>query len=423
MQPVLPRGFRDVLFDEGREREAVASAITEHFASWGYGPVETPVVEEYRTLEAGVGSELEESAFRLFDLDGSLLALRPEMTVPIARVVASRFGGLPGVHRIRYAADVFREHASLRGQTRQFTQVGVELIGARGAAADVEVVLLLAGALSAAGLASFTVGVGTAEVFQALLDKACGSAEWRSAAVAAAQGRNLVALDALASRDDLSAELQEALREVPRLRGGREALDRCAQLAAACECESSLLSITETWDVLEQLGATDNLQLDFGIMRSFSYYTGLQLEAYAPGLGLPLAGGGRYDHLLSIYGHPAPAAGFALGLERVMIALSEQDRTPALEPLDAVLGGGGEAEVFRAAARLRQAGWRVLVTPGEAGLGLVRDADARGALEALVALDGDRIVRLDRAGEPATELGTPLPSPPRETWAAEKGRA
>ncbi|MBN1192493.1 MAG: ATP phosphoribosyltransferase regulatory subunit, partial [Coriobacteriia bacterium] len=120
MQPALPRGFRDVLFDEAREREAVTAAISGVFSSWGYEPVETPVVEEYRTLEAGVGPSLEQSAFRLFDLDGSLLALRPELTVPIARVAASRLSEAPGPHRIRYAADVFREHASLRGQARQF---------------------------------------------------------------------------------------------------------------------------------------------------------------------------------------------------------------------------------------------------------------------------------------------------------------
>lgn len=416
MQPALPRGFRDVLFEEAREREAVIAQVTGLFASWGYDPVETPVVEEYRTLEAGVGPQLERTAFRLFDLDGSLLALRPEMTVPIARVAASRLADAPGPHRIRYASQVFREHASLRGQARQFTQVGVELIGERGAAADVEITLLLLGALREAGLASFVVALGTAEVLRGLLDRAEGPAEWREAVIEAAQARNLVELDRLADREDLSVVLASALREVPRTTGGREALDRCRALIDPCGCGGALDAIEETWAVLEELGETDHLQLDFGLMRSLSYYTGLQVEAYAPGLGLPLAGGGRYDGVLSAYGRPAPAAGFALGLERLMIALAEQDRSPALEQLDAVLGGERAAEVFRAAALLREAGWRVRVAPGADGLALVRDADARGAAEALAA-EGDRIVRLDRAGESATALEMPLPAPPRQTWA------
>ncbi|MDP2300458.1 MAG: ATP phosphoribosyltransferase regulatory subunit, partial [Actinomycetota bacterium] len=234
MQPVTPRGFRDVLFDEAREREIVAAAITDAFGAWGYEPVETPVVEEYETLLAATGGDLDRTAFRLFDLDGSLLVLRPEMTVPIARVVASRLTGTPGPHRIRYVADVFREHASLRGQARQFTQVGVELVGVRGPGADVEVVLLLIAALEAAGLSSYLVGIGTAEVLRALVERAGGPVEWRDAAIAAAQSRNLVELDRLAGREDLGPALSAALREVPRIRGGREALDRCDALASAC---------------------------------------------------------------------------------------------------------------------------------------------------------------------------------------------
>jgi len=419
---VTPRGFRDVLFEEAREREAVTAAIAAAFSSWGYEPVETPVAEEYRTLEAGSGAPLDETAFRFFDLDGSLLALRPKMTVPIARVSASRLAATPGPHRIRYAAPVFREHASLRGQAREFTQVGIELIGARGSAADTEVVLLLIAALEAAGLPSFTVGVGTAEVLRALIERAGGSDQWRSACISAAQSRNLVELDRLAARPDLDPRLAQALAEVPRVRGGAEALERCAELLAACGCASALDDVRATWSTLEALGQTGRVQLDFGIMRSFGYYTGMQLEAYAPGLPLPLAGGGRYDDVLSAFGRPAPAAGFALGLERLMIALAEQDASPRLQPLDAVLGGADAAAVFAQAARLRAAGWRVRVAPGVTGVALVREADAQAAAEALAG-QGDEVWRLDRAGEPATALGDPLPEPPRLSWAARGGGA
>lgn len=417
MQPVTPRGFRDVLFDEARERERVTTAMNAAFSAWGYEPVETPVVEEYRTLEAGSGGALDRTAFRLFDLDGTLLALRPEMTVPIARVVASRLTDTPGPHRIRYAADVFREHASLRGQARQFTQVGIELVGARGSAADAEVVLLLIEALQAAGLASFIVGIGTAEVLRMLVERAGGSAEWRAAAIAAAQTRNLAELDRLAGRDDLDPALATALREVPRTRGGAEALERCDELTTASGCPGAVCDLREVWRTLESLGVARFAQIDFGIMRSFGYYTGMQLEAYAPGLGLPLAGGGRYELPLAAFDRPASAAGFALGLERVMIALAEQGATPRIEPLDAVVGGREPVAVFAGAARLRSAGWRVRVAPGRTGAALVREADAAGALEAVVA-EGDALALADRSGQPAGRLGDPLPEPPSSTWAA-----
>jgi ATP phosphoribosyltransferase regulatory subunit len=420
VKPVTPRGFRDVLFQEAREREIVAAEISAVFSSWGYDPVETPVVELSATLASGIPGGLERSAFRLFDLDGALLALRPEMTVPIARVAASRLSGTPGPHRIRYATEVFREHASLRGQARQFTQVGVELIGAAGPAADTEVVLLLIAALEAAGLGSFTIGLGTAEVLRGLLESAGGSREWREAMVAAAQSRNLVEIGRLARREDLDPDLALAFVELPGIRGGRDALDRCAALTLACGCAEAVCAVRETWRTLDALGYGDRVQVDFGIMRSFGYYTGLQIEAYAPGLGLPLAGGGRYDRLLSTFGRPAPAAGFALGLERLMIALAEQGRTPRVPPLDAVVGGRMPDDVFAAGMRLRSAGWRVRLAAGRSGAGLVREADEFGAPEALE-VDGEVIVRVDRAGEGATPLGDPLPAPPHETWATRGG--
>ncbi len=163
MRPVTPRGFRDVLPAEASEREAIERVLGEVFSAWGYGLVETPVVERLDALEAAAGP-LQGTAFRLLDLDGQLLALRPDVTVPIARLVASRMAGDPGPHRFRYAADVFREHESLRGQSRQFTQVGVELVGASGSAADAEVVAVLVEALRASGLERFNVALGTVAV-------------------------------------------------------------------------------------------------------------------------------------------------------------------------------------------------------------------------------------------------------------------
>ncbi len=421
MRPQTPRGFRDVLFQEASEREAVARAMGGVFAAWGYAPVETPVVEEYSVLASGVGSAADRTAFRLFDLDGSLLALRPEMTVPIARVAASRLAEQPGPHRVRYVAPVFREHASMRGQARQFTQAGIELVGAGGPVADAEVVTLAVEALEAAGLESYTIGIGTVEVLRDLIDASGADDHWGAAVIAAAHQRNLVELERLAADPGVRPEVAVALAAAPRIRGGREALDECRDLLTACGCVTTLCNLRETYRVLEGLGYADRVTVDFGIMRSFDYYTGFVLEAYAPGLGLPLGGGGRYDRLLASFGAPAPAAGFALGLERVMIALAEQGRTPRVAALDAVLGGADSVAVFSAARALRAAGWRVLPAVGKTGLAVVREADRVGAAEALAA-DGDEIVRLDRAGERALPLEKPLPAPPAATWQAGGAR-
>jgi ATP phosphoribosyltransferase len=413
MRPVTARGFRDVLPAEAAERDAVSRILADEFASWGYGLVETPVAEDLAALEAAAGP-LQGTAFRLIDLDGRLLALRPDMTVPIARLVASRLSGVAGPHRFRYAAEVFREHESLRGQARQFSQAGVELIGGEGPAADAEVISLLVAALEAAKLPEFTVAIGTVAVLHAIVAAADAPAAWGEAVLAAAHERNLVGLDVLA-RQATAPTVARALSVVPRIRGGREAIAACRDATKGLGCEAALDQLAEAWTLLEASGADSRVLVDFSVMRSFDYYTGLVLEAYAPGLGLPLAGGGRYDGVLAAFDAPAPAVGFALGLERLMIALMEQQAPVSVAGLDAVLGG--DAAVALATARiLRAAGWRVALSQ-RTGVELRREAERLGAAEALLARVGLPAVRLDRAGEPATPLEDPAPYPPTSTWA------
>jgi len=413
MRPVTPRGFRDVLPAEAAERESLERTVGDVFSAWGYGLVETPVVERLDALEAAAGS-LEGTAFRLVDLDGRLLALRPDVTVPIARLVASRMSDRPGPYRLRYSTEVFREHESLRGQSRQFTQVGVELVGADGPAADAEVIAVLVEALRACGLADFTVAIGTVAVLRGIVDAAQASPGWGDAVFAAAHDRNLVELDRLASEPGVSADAARALSLVPRIRGGREAVADCREAAAGCGCAAALDDLDATLLLLEAAGVADSVTVDFSVMRSFDYYTGLVVEAFVPGLGVPLGGGGRYDGVLAAFDAPMPAAGFALGLERLSIALVEQGAQPPTRGLDAVVGGA-PADALAAAARLREAGWRAVLS-ARTGLELVREADRLGAVEALLA-QGKRIVRLDRAGEPATALPEPLPYAPTTSWA------
>jgi ATP phosphoribosyltransferase regulatory subunit len=408
MRPVTPRGFRDVLFEEAAERRAVTAAASVVFAAYGFRFVETPAVEEYRTLEAGAGAALENSAFRMVDLDGSLLALRPEMTVPIARLAASRLADEAGPHRLCYASDVYREQASLRGEARQFTQLGVELLGANGPSSDAEIVCVLVDALTAIGLREFTVCVGTVAVLRALIEAAGAGPAWAGELLASAHARNLVDFDGLASAAGVEPEVGEALRRVVRIGGGREAIGECRLVTDAVGCAGSLDALESAWELLEAAGVADRVRVDFGILRSFDYYTGLIVEAYAPGLGLPLGGGGRYDEVLARFGAPMPAAGFALSLERVMIALAAQDVEIPVRGLDAVVGGEAR-EVARTAAHLRAAGWTVRMSATRDLAALDVEAASVGAAWRVLAGEGLAVSADGRT------LGLdPVPAPPAE---------
>jgi ATP phosphoribosyltransferase regulatory subunit len=405
-----------VLFEEAAERRIVTAAVAEVFSRYAYRFVETPAVEEYATLEAAVGATVSGAAFRLVDLDGSLLALRPDMTVPIARLAAARLTRESGPQRVCYAADVYREHASLRGESRQFAQLGVELLGTNGPASDAEVVCVLVDALRATGLTDFTVGVGTVAVLRALIGAAASSPAWAASLMAAAHARNLVTFDALTAAPGVPGAVGSALRSVVRIAGGREAITACREATGSVGCAGSLDTLEAAWDLLEAAGVADRVRVDFGILRSFDYYTGLIVEAYAPGLGLPLGGGGRYDDLLAAFGTPMPAAGFALSLERVMIALAAQGVDVPVRGIDALVGGD-PAACARACARLRAGGWRVQASATREGDALAREAREAGAVYWMTG----SAHALTRVSDGAALLVEPLPAPPAAAFSAIGG--
>jgi ATP phosphoribosyltransferase regulatory subunit len=372
MISITPRGFKDVLPEEARWRESITIRVQAVLSSWGYAPIETPTLESLAVLEQG--GSLSKSSFRLFDSDGALLVLRPDVTLPIARMVASRLGSIVEPLRFRYVQSVFREEDPLRGQAREFTQIGVESIGLSGAPADSEVVLLMVDALKACGLKEFTIAICTVGVLRDLLaiivDGGDATIEWRDAVLAACHQNNAVEVARLADDVRVDRRYGKALKELLGLRGGREAIDRCKALVEPLGCVDGLDVLARTYGVIESVGAAAFVTVDFSVMSAFDYYTGLVFEAYAPGLGLALGGGGRYDRMLAAWGTQAPAAGFAFNLERVMAALLKQGITAdmgVLRPDSAAVEIDEEnlAEAFTEAERLRAAGFTAVLVQGD----------------------------------------------------------
>lgn len=374
MIPVTPRGFKDVLPEEARWRENITNKVQAVLSSWGYAPIETPSLEVLEVLEQG--GQLSENPFRLFDSDGALLVLRPDVTLPIARMVGSRLSPINDPLRFRYTQSVFREGEYLRGQAREFTQIGIESIGLFGEAADAEVILLMVDALKACGLKDFTIALCTVGVLRDLLniivDEGNAPREWRTAVLRACHQSNLVEVERLAKDSRVDKRYGAAFQTLLNLHGGSEAIKRCRALVEPLGCTHGLDILEKTYAIIEGAGAANSVTVDFSVMSAFDYYTGLVFEAYAPGIGVALGSGGRYDHMLEAYGAKAPAAGFAFNLERVMVALLEQgvtaeDGSQSAEPVMVSIDAANPAAAFIKAAGLREDGIRTVLTQnGEA---------------------------------------------------------
>lgn len=320
----IPPGTRDVLPDEMRELRRLHLALIEVFESRGYGEVSTPAIEYDEVLARGDGRTAE-SAYRFFDERGDLLALRSDMTVPIARLVASRYAGAEPPLRLCYLASAFRVVRPQRGQMREFAQAGVELIGAPAPEGTAEVVEVLEATLDAAGLDRAVIGLGDADLYRQLLAELGVEGEARDAVLGRLATHDLVGLEAeLSALEGIDAEQAATCVALSQLRGGREVLEEARSLGGGA-VERATARIGETFEALEQRGIAGRVRIDLGLLRDLGYYSGAILEVYDPALGHVLGGGGRYDGLLGRFGLDLPAAGFALYLERVHVAQMEEE--------------------------------------------------------------------------------------------------
>jgi len=319
----IPPGTRDILPDEMRELRRLHLALIELFESRGYGEVATPAIEYDEVLARGDGRAAD-SAYRFFDERGDLLALRSDMTVPIARLVASRYAAAEPPLRFCYLANAFRAVRPQRGQMREFAQAGVELIGAPAPAGTAEVVDVLEAALGAAGLDRAVIGLGDADLFRQLLTELGVEGENREAILERLATHDLVGLEAELSRAGIGGEQVNTCLALAQLRGGREVLDQARAIGGPA-VERATARLGETFAALEERGVAERVRVDLGLQRDLGYYSGAILEVYDPAIGHVLGGGGRYDELLRRFGVDLPAAGFALYLERVHVAQMEEE--------------------------------------------------------------------------------------------------
>jgi ATP phosphoribosyltransferase regulatory subunit len=321
----IPPGTRDVLPDEMRELRKLNLALIEVFERFGYGEVRTPTIEYDEVMARGDGRTAG-SAYRFFDERGDLLALRSDMTIPIARLVATRFADEEPPFRLCYVANAYRAVRPQRGQMREFGQAGVELVGAAAPDGTAEVIEVLEAALDAAGLTRAVIGLGDSDLYRQLLTELGIEGQARERVLEKLAMHDLVGLEAeLTAQEGIGSEQRETLIALSQLRGGRDVLAEARGIGGDA-VERATARIQGTIDALEARGAADRILVDLGLLRDLGYYSGAILEVYDPAVGHVLGGGGRYDRLLARFGLDLPAAGFSLYLERLHVAQAEEER-------------------------------------------------------------------------------------------------
>ena len=315
VEAALPRGVSDFLPEQAARICRIEEKLLWTFDLWGFRRIIPPLLEFDDVMAAGVGEGLKGKTFRFDDRQtGRLLAVPPDITPQVARMVATRMRNQPLPHRLSYAGRVLRHAESGSGRSRELFQVGVELFGLDSPEADAEMAAMAVQALKELGFERFSIDLGQVEFFRGIM-AASGLPPEAQATLQSAVGRKDASVVAeLLGEFTVSEASAREIAALPRLFGGREVLDEAARIVTNDRSRQALANLAEVVDILEWYGVSEYLTIDLGEIRGLNYHTGVTMEGFVTGGGAPVCGGGRYDTLTGVYGFDAPATGFAFNL-------------------------------------------------------------------------------------------------------------
>jgi histidyl-tRNA synthetase len=401
------RGMRDFLPEDVRRRDYVIGVVERVYRRYGFEPLETPALENIETLTGKYGDEGAKLIFKVLrrgehEVSGETdLALRYDLTVPLARVVAEYRGKLPRLFRRYQIQPVWRADRPARGRFREFYQCDVDVIGSRSMVVEAELCAAVSDVLRTLGFADFEVRLNHRGFLRGMLEN--------FGVPAALHDQALVAVDKMdkIGRDGVAAEL--AARSVPgnaaqRLLAafdapGRPTVGQSAddfnartlawareQVAGNAVGEAAVEELATIVELARSTSAYTHVRLSPGLARGLSYYTGAIMEIFVPDLAGSLGGGGRYDGLIGMFsGDDIPACGFSLGLERILVVMTERGMFPSsvqsasADVLATLFDDRGIGEMLQLASELREHGLRVEVYPEVDKLGKqFKYASARG---------------------------------------------
>lgn len=353
---ITPEGTRDALFAECTLRRQIENRLQGIFAARGYSELITPTLEFYDVFSRKSQPFPQETMYKLTDAKGRLMVLRPDNTVPIARVCATRLRDAELPLRLCYHQSIYVISPTLKGRDDEITQAGIELIGSSSRMADLEVIAAAVDALQSCG--EYRLELGNAAFFRELMHQLPADEAVKENVRDCIECKNYPELnDILAPMPDCDAV--KALRMLPRLFGGAEVFEKAAALCKGDEFARILADLRSLWESVVQFAGSERVTVDLGMMHRTDYYTGMMLRGYLAGYGAEILSGGRYDRLISEFGYDVPATGFAVNIDAAVKVLSrEKQDTAAANTTDVLVWAenGCEAAAIQKAAELRTQG-------------------------------------------------------------------
>lgn len=325
---LLPPGVRVYLSPASRVKRRFLTSLFEEAEDWNYDELDLPTLDYFESIDEGVSEELSSRTYRFTDDQGELLALRPDATAQVAKILSGRFSHDELLGRYCYSCRNFRQFELRRGELREFHQFGAEILAEERGRTDLELLLFMFELLEFFGLENMVLELGHVQIYKGLMQDVELSSRESRLLRQRIHRKNVSGLRELLDEIRIDDARKSLLLKLPTLYGGPEVFEEMEDLNGVPDRTLRAVDyLRSVYEKLDVAGYSEYINLDFGVVRELDYYTGIVFDALKPGIGKPVVGGGRYDNLYANYGDPVPATGFALELDRLLPTL-EDERDP-----------------------------------------------------------------------------------------------
>lgn len=333
---LTPEGTHDLLFDESVARRTVEDKLRRMFEAYGYSEVITPGLEFYDVFTLKTRYFAQESMYKLSDAKGRLMVLRPDSTMPIARLAATRLKDEMYPLKLFYNQNIFRINPKNSGRDDEITQSGIEIIGGDPKRGDMEVLNLATEVLKACAVDDFRLEIGDSAFFKNLISKVTEDDDEIEEIRSYIENKNFPELKLILKKYPASNETA-ALEALPGLFGGVEVFDKAENVLKDTDTHSILDELKQVYQYLSDLGVNDKITIDLGLVNKANYYTGIVFRGYIQGYGMSVLSGGRYDTLIGDFGLNLPATGFAVNINAAANAFLRSNTEPLTNPVQVLI--------------------------------------------------------------------------------------
>jgi ATP phosphoribosyltransferase regulatory subunit len=357
----IPQGVQDYLPGECYNKRRIEQIIRKTFYTGGYDEIESPVFEYYDVFTGDKEYIEQENMFKIVEAGGRIQVLRPDITMPIARIVGTKLKSLEAPIRLSYLSNVYRYEELQTGKQREIAQAGIELLGVGSPEGDGEVIATAIQCFINLGLEDFLIEIGQVEFFKGLVEDAGLNPEEAEQLRLLIEEKNQLMLEMFLKEFPMDKKLKGILMDLPSMYGDVDVLERGAEYTKNPRCQRAIANIRQVHEVLKDYGLEEFITFDLGMLHSLNYYTGIIFKGFTRDLGFTICGGGRYDNLLSEFGRNLPATGFAMGLKRLLMALDRQGKLLDLPSVDTlvVFDTENRRRGYQLAQKIREEGRRV----------------------------------------------------------------